>query len=62
MHSQVLRKSPKDSVLLVGAGVTLYECLAAADLLAKDDIHAAVIDLFTIKPLDVELIEEHAKR
>ena len=29
--SKVLRSSPDDAVTLIGAGVTLHECLAAAD-------------------------------
>lgn len=57
-----MRESDKDTVLLIGAGVTLYECLKAADTLAGEGIHAAVIDPFTIKPLDKELIAKHAKR
>lgn len=59
---KVVRESANDSVLLIGAGVTLYECLAAADTLAAEGIHACVLDPFTIKPLDKELIIKHAKR
>jgi transketolase len=32
----VHRAGPGDQVALIGAGVTLHECLAAADLLAED--------------------------
>lgn len=31
-------------------------------IVLQDGINACVIDPFTIKPLDVELIEKHAKR
>ena len=41
-------------VTLIGAGVTLHACLAAADRLAADDIHARVIDLYSVKPIDTE--------
>lgn len=45
-----------DQVALIGAGVTLHECLAAATQLAKDGIAARVIDLYSIKPLDQETL------
>ncbi len=50
--SKVLRSSLADRVTLVGAGVTLHEALAAADLLAAEGIAARVIDCYSIKPLD----------
>jgi transketolase len=50
--SKVLRSSPDDVVTLVGAGVTLHACLAAADRLAGDGIRARVIDLYSVKPID----------
>lgn len=50
--SRVLRRSDRDAVTLVGAGVTLHEALAAADALASDGIAARVIDLYSVKPLD----------
>ena len=42
----------RDQVTLIGAGVTLHECLAAADRLAADGIGARVIDLYSVKPVD----------
>jgi transketolase len=50
--SKVLRSSPADQVTLVGAGVTLHECLRAADQLASEGIAARVIDCYSVKPLD----------
>jgi transketolase len=41
-----------DDVLLVGAGVTLHACLAAADQLESEGIHARVIDCYSLKPID----------
>jgi transketolase len=52
--SKVLRSSPDDAVTLIGAGVTLHACLAAADRLAADGIRARVIDLYSVKPIDTE--------
>jgi transketolase len=52
--SKVLRSDPSDAVTLVGAGVTLHECLQAADQLALSGVRARVIDVYSIKPIDVE--------
>jgi transketolase len=50
--SKVLRSGDDDAVTLIGAGVTLHECLAAAGTLAADGISARVIDLYSVKPAD----------
>lgn len=55
-RSKVVRKSAQDRVAIVGAGVTLYEALEAADALAAEGIHARVIDLFSVKPIDRETL------
>lgn len=59
--AKVVRQSNNDQVLLIGAGVTLYEALSAATELEKAGISARVIDPFTIKPLDQAAVVEHAK-
>ena len=59
--SKVLRQSPKDRVTLIGAGVTLHNCLAAADALAARNIPARVIDLYSVKPVDVRTLREAAR-
>jgi transketolase len=58
--SKVLRSSADDHVTLVGAGVTLHACLAAADALAEDGISARVIDCYSIKPVDAGTLQEAA--
>lgn len=50
--SHTLRRSDDDQVTLIGAGVTIHECLAAADSLRRSGIVARVIDLYSIKPID----------
>ena len=50
--SRVLRSSDEDAVCLVGAGITVHEALKAADELEAGGIHARVIDLYSIKPID----------
>jgi transketolase len=43
-------------VTLVGAGVTVHECLAAADRLAEHGVRARVIDLYSVKLVDTETL------
>lgn len=56
--AKVVRQSPKDRITLIGAGVTLHNCLAAADALAAKKISARVIDLYSVKPVDVKTLRE----
>jgi transketolase len=58
--SKVVRSSPEDQVTLIGAGVTLHNCLAAADELAADGIHARVLDLYSVKPVDTQALLDAA--
>ncbi len=51
--SKVLRSSDSDQVTLIGAGVTPHECLDAASILNAEGIAARVIDLYSIKPVDI---------
>ena len=50
--SRTLRSGDEDAVTLIGAGITLHECLTAADELASKGIAARVIDLYSVKPVD----------
>ncbi len=59
--AKVLRKSNHDQVALIGAGVTLHECLAAADDLARAGIEARVIDLYSLKPVDGKTLRAAVK-
>jgi transketolase len=58
--SKVLRAADADQVTLIGAGVTLHACLAAADQLRGDGISARVIDLYSVKPADAATLAEAA--
>jgi transketolase len=51
-----LRQSNKDRCCLIGAGITLHEALKAYELLKKENILVSVIDLYCIKPLDIQTI------
>ena len=56
--AKVVRESSADQVALIGAGYTLHEALTAADTLAAEGISARVIDLYSVKPLDLEALTE----
>ena len=43
-------------VSLFATGLEVYETLLAAEMLEKDGIHAEVINIHTIKPIDEELV------
>jgi transketolase len=57
---KVLKESAGDQVTLIGAGVTLHNCLAAAQLLSDEGIAARVIDLYCIKPIDTATVADAA--
>lgn len=57
----VTLKEGKD-LTIVATGLPVAECLAAAEMLAKDGIDAEVINIHTIKPLDEDLIVASAKK
>jgi len=50
--SKVVRRSPKDQVAVVAAGITLFEALKAADALEQEGIAVRVIDAYSVKPID----------
>jgi len=58
--SKTVRASDHDQITLIGAGVTLHACLAAADTLAGQGITARVVDAYSIKPLDATTISAAA--
>ncbi len=51
-----------DDVSIIANGAMLYEALEAAKILSADGIEATVINLHTVKPLDVETIVGSARR
>ena len=56
----VVLREGKD-VTIFATGLEVAEALVAADLLEADGIHAKVINIHTIKPLDKELVVAAAK-
>ena len=49
-------------VTLIGSGLMVSRCLQAAEILANEGIAADVVNVSTIKPLDVEMIAARAGR
>ncbi|VVC99541.1 unnamed protein product [Leptidea sinapis] len=60
-QAKLVRSSANDRVLLIGAGVTLHEALAAYDTLQQKGVNARVLDPFTVKPLDEAAVIQHAR-
>jgi transketolase len=54
--SKTLRTSGEERAALVGAGITVHECLRAAELLGADGIAVRVIDCYSVKPLDADSV------
>lgn len=48
-------------VTLIACGIMVHEALQAANALARQGIDARVIDMFTVKPLDVEAVVRCAR-
>jgi len=48
-------------ILIAAVGICVYDALAAAEILEKDGISAAVADVRCIKPIDEEFMRENAQ-
>lgn len=55
-----LLREGKD-VSLIASGLCVDDCLKAAEILESEGISCNVVDMFTIKPVDEEMIKECAK-
>jgi transketolase len=59
--SKVLRSSKKDKATVVTAGITLHEALKAYDTLRMDGILVRIVDLYSVKPVDVATLRMAAE-
>ena len=59
--SKVLRRSELDQVTVIGAGITVFEALAAFEALKEEDVAIRVIDLYSVKPLDLATLHDAAR-
>ena len=53
-------KDGKD-IVIFASGIMVHEAMQAAKQLEADGIDAAVVNIFTIKPLDTETVKQYAK-
>ncbi len=60
--SKVVKSSDKDSAVIIAAGITLHEGLKAYEELHAQGIEVAVIDAYSVKPLDEETIRSYAQK
>ena len=59
--SKILKQNQKDIVTVIGAGITLYQALAAHEELKKQGIFIRIVDLYSIKPIDRETLKKAAR-
>ncbi len=58
---QVVALRPGDDVTLICCGLMVSRCLQAAEALAGEGIDARVLEMHTVKPLDVESVLQAAR-
>ena len=56
--SKTLVSSDSDDITILTAGITVFEALKAHDILASENINIRVIDMYSIKPIDKEVIKQ----
>lgn len=59
---KVLRQSDEDQATIVAAGITVHEALEAYEQLLENEIRVRVIDLYSIKPIDEEVLGNAAEK
>lgn len=59
-RGKVLREG--DDVTIVACGLMVAEALKAAEILESQGVHATVIDMFTVKPIDEKLLLYYAAK
>ncbi len=59
-RAEYLWRSPQPRVALMGAGPLLYEALHAARMLEGEGIGTSVLNLHSVKPMDIDRVKEAA--
>jgi len=63
---KVVKQNSKSRVVLVGAGITLFEAIKAHEVLKKSKVSSAVVDLYCVKPFNgkkfVEFVKQNGKK
>jgi len=57
----IVTKELGSDAVVFACGIMTAMAMAAADMLAKEGIKITVVDMFTVKPLDEEIVEKYAK-
>ncbi len=59
--SKTLRSSDNDVATVIGAGITVREALTAYETLKEQGVAVRVLDVYSVKPIDVAAIAKAAK-
>ncbi len=59
--SKILRQSEKSKVLVIAAGITIHEALKAYNKLIKERIEITILDLYSVKPIDLTTVSRLTK-
>ncbi len=59
---KAVRLREGSDVTLIANGLLVFECLLAAEKLSEKGIHASVVDMHTVKPLDQAILLEEAQK
>lgn len=59
---QAIRLTDGEDVTLIATGVLVWRALKAAQTLRAEGVHAAVLDMHTLKPLDERAVTDAARR
>jgi transketolase len=59
--SKVLRRGDRDQAVVVAAGVTVFEALKACEQLKSEGVDVAVIDAYSVQPIDAKTLVDVAR-
>jgi transketolase len=60
--SKIIHQSEKDVAVIFSCGITLHEAVKAYHSLIKESVHVAVVDLYSVKPIDKDTINRLAEK
>jgi transketolase len=61
-QAKVIKQSEDDQLTIVAGGITLFEALAAYEILNAEGIKVRVIDIFSVKPVDEATLRTAGKQ
>lgn len=56
--SKILRNPAKSKIAIIATGAAVHAALNAHQLLLKDNINSVIVDCYSIKPIDKEMLKE----